>query len=47
MDQVVTMIEAGFAPGDGYNVGSGLTKISSEHPDRAAEVLEACQKSAF
>lgn len=45
MDQVVAMMEAGFAPGDGYNVVGRLAKISTEHPDRAAEVLEALVKN--
>jgi hypothetical protein len=45
MDQVVAMTEAGFAPADVYNIMDRLTKISTEHPDRVAEVLEALVKN--
>jgi hypothetical protein len=44
-DQVVAMTEAGFAPGDVCNIMDRLTKISTAHPDRAAEVLEALVKN--
>jgi hypothetical protein len=39
MDQVLAISEAGFAPTDGYSVMDRLSKISADHPDRAAEVL--------
>jgi hypothetical protein len=45
MDQVFAISEAGFAPTDGYSVMDRLSKISVEHPDRAAEVLSVLVKN--
>jgi hypothetical protein len=45
MDQVISMSEAGFAPTDPYSVMDRLVKLSSCHPDRAAEVLAALVKN--
>lgn len=45
MDQAIAISAAGFAPSDGYSVMDRLAKISTERPDRAAEVLSVLVKN--
>ncbi|AVT74964.1 hypothetical protein RPPS3_09010 [Rhodopseudomonas palustris] len=45
MDQVLSMSEAGFAPGEPYRVIDRLAKISPNFPDRAAETLSTLVKN--
>jgi hypothetical protein len=45
MDQVLAMADVGFAPSEPYSVLDHLSKLSTEHPERAVEVLTALVKN--
>ena len=41
LEQLATMMSAGFAPADAFSVVERLNKMSENHPDRALTVLSA------
>lgn len=45
MDQVLAMADGGFAPSEPYSVLDHLSKLSSDHPARAVEVLATLVKN--
>ena len=40
-DQLLRMVNGGFAPKSGYTITGWLGKIATAHPDRCVEVLNA------